>query len=383
MAKNIKLSATRISTFLRCKRKYWFQYEEHIPKLSNPSFKLGLACHGALELAGNIWLDKGRFDKEDLEKIFDLFDELSIKEGIEFMEVHREGRELVQSRLASFSLGNKIISLEKKFGFADGDYPDFTTKYGVPLIGAMDKVVELDNESLIVVDYKTSKTSPTPEQLKEDLQLSLYDLVASMLWPQYDRIILCLDMLKSDPVYTYRTPQQREDFDKYLLKVYEIMVALKKEDALASLNVFCPWCDYKEYCEKYIEASTKSQYEFLPSSKLSNEQLISEYDTISDTLKILETRKRDIGMLIMEKIKMNGENLKGDSKQVYIRQSARSNYDVRVVQSLIEPAEFVNLVSLNKKAVDDYCARHPQIKKKVEDSSTTNYSTPFLASKKI
>ena len=383
MAKNIKLSATRISTFLRCKRKYWFQYEEHIPKLSNPSFKLGLACHGSLELAGNIWLDKGRFDKEDLVKIFDLFDELSIKEGIEFMEVHREGRELVQSRLASFSLGNKIISLEKKFGFADGDYPDFTTKYGVPLIGAMDKVVELDNESLIVVDYKTSKTSPTPEQLKEDLQLSLYDLVASMLWPQYDRIILCLDMLKSDPVYTYRTPQQREDFDKYLLKVYEIMVALKKEDALASLNVFCPWCDYKEYCEKYIEASTKSQYEFLPSSKLSNEQLISEYDTISDTLKILETRKRDIGMLIMEKIKMNGENLKGDSKQVYIRQSARSNYDVRVVQSLMEPAEFVNLVSLNKKAVDDYCARHPQIKKKVEDSSTTNYSTPFLASKKI
>lgn len=383
MTKSIKLSATRVSTFLRCKRKYWFQYEEHIPKLSNPSFKLGLACHEALELAGNIWLTKGRFGKEDLEKIFTLYDEISIREGIEFMEVHREGKELVQSRLSSFSLGNQIISLEKKFGFLDGAHPDFKTKYGVPLIGAMDKVVELDNESLIIVDYKTSKTSPTPEQLKDDLQLSLYDLVGSMLWPQYDRIILCLDMLKSDPVYTYRTPQQREDFDKYLLTVYNTMISLDKKDALPSLNIFCPWCDYKEYCEKYIEACTKSQYEFLPSSKLSNEQLISEYDTISETVKILETRKRDIGMLIMEKIKMSGENLKGDNKQIYVRQSSRSNYDIKVVQSVVEPVDFVELVSLNKKAVDDYCSRHPQAKKKIEESSTTNYTTPFLASKKI
>ena len=111
--------------------------------------------------------------------------------------------------------------------------------------------------------------------------------------------------------------------------------------------------------------------------------LITEYDTISDTVKILETRKRDIGMLIMEKIKMNGENLKGDSKQIYIRQSARSNYDIRVVQSVTDPADFVEMVSLSKKAVDDYCAKHPQVKKKIEDSATTNYTTPFLASKKI
>ena len=383
MAKNIKLSATRISTFLRCKRKYWFQYEEHIPKLANPSFKLGLACHEALELAGNIWIKKGGFDKEDLTSIFDLYDKISIREGIEAMEVHSEGKILVQSRLSSFSLGNQIISLEEKFGFPEGKYSDLKTRYGVPLIGAIDKVVELDNTSLIIVDYKTSKTAPTPDQLKEDLQLSMYDLVAAMLWPQYDRIILCLDMLKSDPVYTYRTPQQREDFDKYLLMVYETMVSLEQKDATASLNVFCPWCDYKEYCEQYIAASTKSQYEFLPSSKLSDAKLIEEYESISGTLKILEGRKRDLGMLIMEKINNSGENLKGASKQVYVRQTARSNYDIKVVQSLVKPEDFVEMVSLNKKAVDSYCARHTQVKKKIEDSTTTNYSTPFLATKKL
>jgi len=235
MAKNIKLSATRISTFLRCKRKYWFQYYEKMPKLSNPAFKLGIACHETLEFAGQIWIDEGKFSDEALVKISEFYDKISVKEGIEELEVHAWGKDMVNSRLSSFAMGNKILSLEAKFGFWDDPTnQDLETQYGVPLIGAMDKIVELDNDSIVIVDYKTSKTAPTAEQLKEDLQLSLYDLVASILYPQYDRIILCLDMLKAEPVYSYRTPEQRAAFDKYLLVVYNSMKKLKDKDAYAS-----------------------------------------------------------------------------------------------------------------------------------------------------
>ncbi len=383
MAKNIKLSATRVGTFLKCKKKYWFQYHEKIPKLSNPAFKLGLACHESLELAGKIWIEKEKFEAEDLERIFTMYDEISAKEGIEELDVHKIGRDLVESRLGSFALGNKIISLEETFGFRTGNYQDLETANGVPLMGAMDKVVELDDNSLLVVDYKTSKTAPTPDQLREDIQLSIYDLVASIIWPEYDRIILCLDMLKSEPIYTYRTPEQRKQFDKYLLTVYNSMRELKKKDAYASLHVFCPWCDYKEYCDKYQDAATRKDYEFLPITKLTDEDLINEYTTIASTAKILDTRKRELGMIIMEKIKMAGENLKGKEKQVYIRQTARTNYDTKAVHSIVEPEEFVNLVNLNKKAVDSYCARNPKAKKIIAQSATTNYTTPFLATKNI
>jgi CRISPR/Cas system-associated exonuclease Cas4 (RecB family) len=50
MAKKIKLSATRVSSFLSCKQKYWFSYHERLPKVANPSFKLGTAVHETLEL---------------------------------------------------------------------------------------------------------------------------------------------------------------------------------------------------------------------------------------------------------------------------------------------------------------------------------------------
>jgi len=383
MAKEVKISATRISSFLRCKQKYWFQYKQYLPKLSNPAFKLGIACHESLELAGRIWKDNGEITKEDHKAILDLYNEISVREGVDEMEVHALGRELVTTRISNFDMGKKIISLEEKFGFPNSQHPELKTAYGVPLIGAMDKVIEFDEDTLIVVDYKTSKTAPTPEQLGADLQLSLYDVVAGMLYPQYKRIILCLDMLKSEPVYTYRTPEQRKDFDAYLAVVHKAMVDFEDKDALPSLNVFCPWCDFKDYCDTYKKACSNKDYDFMPVANYTNEQLISEWEQISNTSKILETRKRELSMVIMEKIKNAGTDLSGGDKQAYIRQSARTNYDTKAIQALVPPADFGNMVTIKKSDVDSYCEKHPKIKKEVLKNAVTNFSSPFLATRKI
>lgn len=386
MSKVIKLSATRMSSFFRCRKKYWFSYVERMPKLSNPAFKLGIACHESLEFAGKILLEENKmeFSEKDKKAILDMYNKISVKEGIEEMAAHVEGRRLVEASINNFTTGRKIVGLETPFGFPNSPHSDLTTSQGVPLIGAIDKIVELDDETLLIIDYKTSKTAPTADQLKEDIQLSLYDLVAGILWPQYKRIVLCLDMLKSDPVYTYRTPQQREDFNDYLTEVHKQMSELKDEkDAKASLNVFCPWCDFKDYCDAYQKACNQTKYEFLPSSKLTDDQLIEEHKKISSTAKILDNRKRELNMLIMDKIQRNGADLMGEDEQMYIRQNARTNYDPREVSKLIPVDDLAGMVSLNKKAVDTYCSKNPTVAKRIKESATTNYTTPFLATKKI
>ena len=145
-----------------------------------------------------------------------------------------------------------------KFGFNDKESIDISTAEGVPLVGAIDKVEEIDEDTLLIVDYKTSKTAPTPDQLRTDVQLSIYDLVAQQLWPGYKRIILSLDLLKSDVVYTYRTADERAEFEKYLTVIHNEMVKFTKKDAKADLNIFCPWCDYKDYCDKYEKGCNQS-----------------------------------------------------------------------------------------------------------------------------
>ena len=162
MSKNIKLSATRISTFLNCKQRYWFNYHDKLPKVSSSSFKLGLAVHEALELAGNIWKEKNKFSKADIDLILNKYNEVSIREGIEDYDNHTEGRDLVKKRLSSFSVGRKIICLEEKFGFwGKNSGKDIVSALGVPLMGSIDKVEEYNDDTIIIVDYKTSKTSPT------------------------------------------------------------------------------------------------------------------------------------------------------------------------------------------------------------------------------
>ncbi len=384
MSKNIKVSSTRISAFLSCKQKYWFQYFSKLPKVSNPSFKLGTAVHESLELAGNIWKEKEKFSKEDVNKILEKYDNVSVSEGIEDYEVHAEGRELVSKRVKSFLTGKKIIGLEIKFGFWGEDSGnDITSELGVPVIGAIDKIEELSEDTIIIIDYKTSKTAPTSSQMRNDVQLSLYDMVARKMYPQYKRVILALDLLKSEMLYTYRTNEQRQAFEYYLKAVYDQMLALREEDVKASLNMFCPWCDFKDYCSTYQSACKKSDYTFLPTMEYSNDQLISEWEMVKSVKKILESRERELGMVMMEKIKAAAANMKGDDKEIYVKQNSSTNYSLDTVYKSVPPDDFSSLVNLNKKAVETYMSMNPSIKEMIADTATTNYTSPFLASRKL
>jgi RecB family exonuclease len=384
VSKNIKVSSTRISAFLSCKQKYWFQYFSKLPKVSNPSFKLGTAVHESLELAGNIWKEKEKFSKEDVNKILEKYDNVSVSEGIEDYEVHAEGRELVSKRVKSFLTGKKIIGLEIKFGFWGEDSGnDITSELGVPVIGAIDKIEELSEDTIIIIDYKTSKTAPTSSQMRNDVQLSLYDMVARKMYPQYKRVILALDLLKSEMLYTYRTNEQRQAFEYYLKAVYDQMLALREEDVKASLNMFCPWCDFKDYCSTYQSACKKSDYTFLPTMEYSNDQLISEWEMVKSVKKILESRERELGMVMMEKIKAAAANMKGDDKEIYVKQNSSTNYSLDTVYKSVPPDDFSSLVNLNKKAVETYMSMNPSIKEMIADTATTNYTSPFLASRKL
>jgi len=383
MANNIKLSSTRINSFLSCKQKYWFSYFQKLPKVSNPAFKLGLAVHESLEMAGKIWMEKGKFSAADTKKILGRYDEVSIREGIEDHAIHLEGKELVKKRLSNFIIGESILGLEIKFGFwGENSGPQITSKYGVPLMGAIDKVEKYDDNTILIIDYKTSKTAPTQSQLRNDIQLSIYDLVARKLWPD-KRIVLSLDLLKSDVLYTYRTDTEREEFEVYLKAIYDQMLALKEEDVRATLNMFCPWCDYKDYCTTYQRACKKSDYSFLPTVNYTDDQLVTEWESVKSIKKILENRERELGMILMEKIKRKSENIVADELEVYVRQNSKIDYDLNTVHKAVPAEDFPGLVNLNKKAVDSYINLNPAVREFIADTATTNYTSPFLATKKV
>lgn len=383
MPRDVKLSATRINMFLECKLRYWFNYHDKLPKMTNPSFKLGLVCHETLEYAGRIWRDKEEFTEEDKKEIFSYYDEMSVKHGLGDYGLHVQGKELVERKTNDFwrGAGNRIISLEELFGTDEDN--EVHTDLGVPLIGAMDMVTELDQDTVMVVDYKTSNTMPTTDQLKNDIQLSIYDLVAGLKWPQYKRVILRLDFLKNEPMDTYRTPREREEFSQYIKILHEQMVNMKKRDATPSLNLFCPWCDFKDYCRTYKKAYEKGNYSFEAAEGYRDSDLVNEWMRMRDIKKIIEGREREMAMLIMERIKRNGKHVNNGEVELYVRSNSRVDYDVRKVLEFVPKRELAKMISLKKAQVKKYIEKRPRVRDIVEESAHRNFTRPFLATKKL
>lgn len=368
----IKMSATRMSMYLQCKWKYWCNYVLHLPRKPNISFKLGTAIHESLKVAGLIWKKKENFTKYDIQKIKEAYRKEAAKEGIEDMAVYNEGMLMLTSKLKDFESG-KIIEVEDRF--------EVTTDEGIMLIGAIDKAVELADDSLLIVDYKTSKFNYTAEEMKHDIQLSIYDIAASIKFPGYKRIILCLDYLRSEPAFTYRSHKERKNFTQYMLAIYNEMLSLEEKDATATINEFCNWCDFKDECQEYRKAAVVDEkFEKKNPENCTDDELAGEYIKTKNRKRILDNYERKLKGYILAKIKADEEDLEGAGKTIYVRQNPSTTYDPKSVHSVVPLNEFLRMISVSKKKADEYLEGVSAIDKaKIMETAAKSYTNPFLA----
>jgi hypothetical protein len=335
---------------------------------------LGIAAHESLAKAGEIWALKEKFEEKDLKIINDLYHQVAAREGIDNPVIYHEGWQMVANRLNAFEVG-KIISIEDKF--------KITTPDGVIVAGAMDKVIELAEDTILVVDYKTSKWFYNQNELKSDIQLSVYDLVASLKYADYPRIILSLDYLRGEPVYTYRTKEERESFARYMLAIYQEMSRMTKEEAVPQLNDMCNWCDFAENCTAYSEAASTKVFVKRDIENFNDAELVREYLDIKSRKRIIDAHEKKLKSFILEKIRTDEQDLAGEDKLIYIRQNSSTVYDPHTVYENVPLKDFLNMVYVGKGNADKYLAKHPKLREKIMDTAKKNYTSPFLSYKSI
>jgi len=225
------LSASSIKAFLQCTLQYYYRYEGKKPRPgSGTAAAFGTALHIALEELYKLVRDSGKPPtKKDYDDIINVFISAAIKEGVEGQNLYDEGISILTSRLDNINPNDKILGLEVDF--------NLKTPAGTPFAGYIDKLIELDDETIAVVDYKSSYISLTQEEADEDIQLSMYDLAVSTMYPQHRTIICALDYLRNGEVITHRTPEQRANFVKFLDNIYQVIINTKKWKAAESFCV--------------------------------------------------------------------------------------------------------------------------------------------------
>jgi hypothetical protein len=212
LLKDCEYSASRVDTYLKCPLRFYFQYclrlQEKEDLLDEPQAKdIGNFIHGFLDKAFRPFLNSCPDLNQEFEKFFfDEFDSCFVQDiqkrmGAEAFMV----KEIMRQRLYKFlqferqRKVKRIISLEAARPAASIRLGErqFSFKYRI------DRIDLLDNESLLVLDYKTGSNVKAPDRLDklESMEMSRDEIKKHVHSFQL-------------PIYYYFT---REDFkDKHL-----------------------------------------------------------------------------------------------------------------------------------------------------------------------
>lgn len=363
------LSATAIRDYLQCKLKLVFRYDPDVPSIKNDHARIGIAVHEALEQFVRRMINKKSFpDPSDYEFTIATFMNSAVNEGLSNMNFYTEGRKMLTAFVDKYDPSEEIIAVEERFKLVTPD--------NVPIAGAMDKVIKVNEDTIAIIDYKTSKNALTTHELKDDIQLSMYDLAASILWPQYKNRLLFLDYVRIDKsVSTYRSDEDRLAFREFLVSIWTQIQKLQEEEVTGRINPLCGWCDYREHCPAYADIIRNDSLELAPLTDLNDAEFLEQWESVSAKRAILEGRQRELKMIAHEKF-MRGEEIAAEGRELYSSQQSRTNYDIEQVVKLIPQRDLLSVLAVNKARLDRYVKEDPELRNRLSKIAQVSYNMP-------
>jgi DNA helicase II / ATP-dependent DNA helicase PcrA len=230
----LMLSASDIDTYRICPLKYKFARVFRIPQEPTIHQRFGIALHQVLER----FHSTGGGSREELMELFDASwrragfgetdDELQFRErALEALD--RYWREQQESDA-------EPVWFERSFAFRLGPHL---------LRGRVDRVDRRPDGSYELIDYKTGK-SKTAQELREDVQLSLYQMGARESWRLETSAQSYLYLLSGEKV---PVEHSEEELDRVRATVAEIATGILEQqfDPTPSYEV-CSFCDYRIIC---------------------------------------------------------------------------------------------------------------------------------------
>lgn len=370
------LSSSSINTYLQCLLKYYYRYEDKKPRGGKTGpLAFGIAMHEALEYLHTVIGETGEApDAEVYDKVLGVFMSSATENGLSDMAVYQEGRDILLARLDAVNPKEKVLGLELRF--------ELETAKGVPYLGSIDKLVELDKDTVAIIDYKTSKMALTQAEADVDIQLSMYDLAVSEMFPQYSTIICAFDYLRLSEVVTHRTPEQRKLFVGFLDAIYTNICMTEEEDVKPNLNTFCPWCDAKGYCPRYKQVLTDVDLVLPPTGELSDEEFVGFWSDLMASKKIIDGHQRELKAEAFERMK-SSDIIRGSSQELYRIQSSRLNYDPKTVYKVAGPEAYVRMSSVGKITVDRFLRDNPEYAEEIKASASFSFMSPSFRVRKL
>lgn len=347
--RNQHLSYSRLSRFETCPLSYKLHYIEKKQAEPGLPLRFGKLVHAVLERLVKEALDDERTGVLSEERGLELFREAWTAEGLTGVDVFEEGLRLVRGFIREQGVleHRDVLAIEKEFRLPVGPFT---------VLGFIDRVDWVDDETVEVIDYKTNHQLFTCEEVDTSLQMSLYHVAAQRLWPWAKKVKLTFWMLRHGiRQETTRTEEQLADAQSYVETLGRQTETTKEFPA--RLNANCSYCDHRKHCPAYADA-LKGKREFLCEDLADLEAVAREREEVARLAKALYARKEELEDVLKARLQDQDELVLGGVR--YRMFSTTSvDYPLEPTLSLLAEATGLGrdellgrLASVDKKALD-------------------------------
>lgn len=251
------LSVSQIETFQTCPLHFKLKYIYKLPTPPSASISFGITTHATLKA----FYEAVALGTKPSEKmIIELLENNWIKEGYSSKKHESEfllkGKDYMVGYLKNgFNPKNLPIALEQPFvvPLANPTSREASRVSPLKIGGKIDRVDDLGNGIIEIVDYKTGATIPTQKDVDRNLQLSFYAIAASTLretpfGKPPDKIKLSLYFLDTqEKISTVRTLEQLNAAKEEIFKARD---EIEKSDFKCSGHMFCQMgCEFSLFCK--------------------------------------------------------------------------------------------------------------------------------------
>ena len=300
--KNQHLSYSRLSRFETCPLSYRLHYIEKQQAEPGLPLRFGKTIHAVLERLIKEVVDDERTGTLSEERAIELYREAWGAEQLTGMDVFAEGLAILRRFIADQGVVDHrdVLAIEKEFRLPVGPFE---------VLGFIDRVDWIDDETVEVIDYKTNHQLFTRDEVDTSLQMSLYEVAVRRLWPWAKKVKLTFWMLRHGVrQQTTRTEEQLAD-----ALAYVETLGRQTESATeypARLNTNCSYCDHRKQCPAYADA-LKGKREFIVEDLADLEGVAREREEVARLAKALYARKEELEDILKAQLKERDELVLG------------------------------------------------------------------------
>jgi ATP-dependent helicase/DNAse subunit B len=247
----LKLSATRIKTYLQCPRQYRYKYVEKIAVPLSGALAFGQIIHQVLHNLHQWSIYSGEPLNEEvaLTDFARLWDKAIKEESAHFKSEDEiaEYSWLAEVILIGYVEANrdKAQPLVMEFPF-EIEVCDEDLGRDYILCGTIDRIDQTD-KGLVIIDYKSGKRKPSSRDLAFDLQLTVYAHAAKEVFGQ-EIMEVQLYHLRDQTVF-HATRGAADSRTLLQSTMPDVLEGIDAERFSPRIGYWCRFCDHRERCQ--------------------------------------------------------------------------------------------------------------------------------------